>query len=280
MIIENVLHFYKKGLSSWNLVFRYMKKTVIFFLILNFLSIVGLIYLIAVSNFNFIVLVFWGLALILSIYFLISRPAKRVIKSEYGISINKKVVAVFKTKDWEIFRLELLKTFLSNSTINNKIAIDELKRILTDRAENQAKNYTPLINTGITLALFIPVWSAANAQIFKSINDFNTGVAILALVLFLIVIINMNIVNLKFFANEFSFFIQEQTRINSLVYSLNIISYEILLLESNSLKPSNKFQENILEKVIEDYQEKYCPNNEKKLEVTSSKIGEESVLGI
>lgn len=100
-----------------------------------------------------------------------------------------------------MFCLTLLKTYLIRSGINNKLATDELKKVLTEKAENQAKNYTPLINTGIILALFIPVWSAANTRFFKSINDFNSGVAFLLFSLFIIVLFSAIIVNVKYFAN-------------------------------------------------------------------------------
>lgn len=274
MVIENVLHFYKKGLNNWNLVFKFMKISLVYCFTLNLILLGSFIYCLLDKNFEFKIfaLAFWAITLYSSMYFLISRPVKKVIKSKFGISINAKVYAPFSTSEWRIFRLAVLKTFLKENAINNKITIDELKRILTEKAENQAKNYTPLINTGIILALFVPVWSAANTRFFKSVNDFNTGFVIVIFTLFIIVLINMNIVKFKYFANEFSFYFQEQARINSLNNSLNIIAYEMLLSENDLSEQSDVFQDDIIKNVIQDYHEKYSNSSEKQLKVKRSEI--------
>lgn len=261
MIIENVLHFYKKGLSSWNLIFKYMKKSVISFFILNFALLAGLIYYIVVkyNDFKIFVLFLGALFSFLTLYFLVIQPTKKIIKSVYGISITKTFTPAFSTREWEVFYFSLLKTFLIRNGINKKIVFDELKEVLAEKAENQAKNYTPLINTGIILALFIPVWSAANTRLFKSINDLNTGITIVIIALFLILVFSAIVVNIKYFVKEFSFFSQEQSRIYSLKNSLNIISFEMSLAESESYQPNREFEE-IIDKVIEEYHKKNSTN--------------------
>ncbi|MFJ7828404.1 hypothetical protein [Psychrobacillus sp. NPDC096623] len=265
MIIEDVLHFIKYGLSSWNLVFKYIKKSIIAFFIINFLFIAGLICYVIVNQNDFNLKVFAFLLAVIfcffffNIFFLVIQPTKKIIKSVYGVSINKLFVPAFSTREWELFYFSLLKAFLLRNGINNKEKIDELKTILVEKAENQAKNYTPLINTGIILAFFIPVWSAANTRLFKSINDLNTGMTIVIVVLFLIVLFNIIGFNVKYFVKEFSFFSQEQSRIYSLKNYLNILSFDILLADSDSYR--TKINADIIEKVMKEYHKKFFEND-------------------
>ncbi|MEK3981598.1 hypothetical protein MKY37_21550 [Psychrobacillus sp. FSL K6-2836] len=265
MIIEDVLHFFKYGLSSWNLVFKYIKKSIIAFFIINFVFIASLICYVIVNHNDFNLKIFAFLLTLIfcffffNIFFLVIQPTKKIIKSVYGFSINKLFIPAFSTREWELFYFSLLKAFLLRNGINNKEKIDELKAILIEKAENQAKNYTPLINTGIILAFFIPVWSAANTRLFKSINDLNTGMAIVIVVLFLIVLFNIIGFNVKYFVKEFSFFSQEQYRIYSLKNYLNILSFEILLAESEFYQ--TKINTDVIEKVMKEYQKKYFEND-------------------
>lgn len=267
MVIEKVLHFYKKGLNNWDLVFKYMKVSLLYFFILNLVLLGSLFYCLANKSFDFnlFALVFWAITLFSSMYFFISRPVKKVIKSKFGISMTAKVFAPFSTSEWRTFRLAVLKTFLKQNDIQNKLTTDELNRIITKKAETQEGSYTPLISTGIILSLFVPVWSAANTRFFKSINDFNIGLATVMFAFFVIVIISMIIMYVKYFSNEFSFYHQEKARINSLINSLNIISFEMLLEENDSSRKSHVFQENIIEKVIEDYHIKISNSNKNQL---------------
>ncbi|MGE6489752.1 hypothetical protein [Paenisporosarcina sp. NPDC076898] len=256
-----------------------MKKSVITFFLLNLLLLVAFSYYIVAEFNDFMIFVpFLGsLISLLSLYFLIIQPTKKVIKSVYGISILTRFTPAFSTREWEIFYFSLLRAFLTRNGIIKKMAYDDLKEVLAEKAENQAKNYTPLLNTGIILALFIPVWSAAITRLFRSINDLNTGITIVILFLFIILLVSTIVVNIKYFVKEFSFFSKEQSRIYSLKNSLNMISFEISLAEIEPSPKSYEFEKNIIDKVIADYTKKYSKDTNLLNDLTAEKINIEGL---
>lgn len=269
MIIENLLHFYKKGLSSWDLVFRYMKKSLILFAITCILFFAVFVYLISLSDWLLIVILIpLGFGLLhVSIFFLISTPVKVVLKEKYGISIRKNVFAPFSTKEWIGFRLALLKEFLISNGVVNKELTNDLKNVIIEKVENQVKNYSPLI-TGITLILFVPVWSAASTRLFRSINDFNTGAAIVGVSLIIIILLNMNVANFKYFIKELSPFSRNQARLQRLKTELTTISYEMSLSKTNTHK-NYEFQKKIIDEALTYYYKKYFNNQNNHVDISS-----------
>lgn len=268
MIIENLLHFHKKGLNNWDLVFRYMKKSLILFAINSILLFTVFVYLISLSDWLLIIILIpLGFGLLhVSIFFLISTPVKVVLKEKYGISIKKNVFAPFLTKEWIGFRLALLKEFLISNGVVDKELINDLKNVIIEKAENEVKNYSPLI-TGITLILFVPVWSAASTRLFRSINDFNTGAAIVGVSLIIIILLNMNVANFKYFIKELSPFSRNQARFQRLKTELTTISYEMSLSKTNTYK-SYEFQKKMIDDALTYYYKKYFINQDNHFDVS------------
>lgn len=269
MIIENLLHFYKKGLSNWDLVFRYMKKSLILFAITSILLFAVFVYLISLSDWLLIVILIpigFGL-LHVFIFFLISTPVKVVLKEKYGISIRKSIFAPFSTKEWIGFRLSLLKEFLISNGVVDKVLTNDLKNVIIEKAENQVKNYSPLI-TGITLILFVPVWSAASTRLFRSINDFNTGAAIVGVSLIIIILLNMNVANFKYFIKELSPFSRNQAMFQRLKTELTTISYEMSLSETTTYN-NYEFQRKMNHEALTSYYKKYFNNQDNHFDISS-----------
>lgn len=211
LIETQLIHFYKNQLSNFSLVFkRLVINLIIWFL---FFIITGL-YLLTLANeesfvstFTFILSVFLINLIILYIFFI--KPSNILAINEYKTK--------FRSTQWELFRMLLLKNFLFSSKLlgkeneeGNIKKLESLIALLQTRLDNNKEHsILGILGSNISTALifFIPAWTAFNSQIFinnkLTVNQALIRIGALSLIL---VISTYFLFLLKSLFKDFNFF--------------------------------------------------------------------------
>ncbi|EOO70355.1 hypothetical protein IIC_04797 [Bacillus cereus VD021] len=170
LIETQLIHFYKKRLSNFSLVFE---RLVINLVICFIFFIITSSYLLSLANENdpFSVFSFILLAIIINIiilHIIFMRPSNIFARNEYKTK--------FRSTQWELFRILLLKEFIFSSKLlqekngeENIKKLESLIELLQTRLDNNKKQSILEIlgsNISTTLIFFIPAWAAFNSQIF------------------------------------------------------------------------------------------------------------------
>lgn len=192
MFEEQLLSFYEKNLSLWNLVYKHFFKKLIIVagsLAFGFIVVLGVIYInfgLGNNMYNYIyiyliyIFVYMGLSMFI-LYEFIVYPAELFSINQYGIT--------FKSSDWRIFMYVIIQSYLFKERILvfddkelNKNSLEFLIKSLEKRKEAEEKhNILATLSTygGIFFLFSIPVWSGFNAWIFNhgGINTLSEAVA-------------------------------------------------------------------------------------------------------
>ncbi|MHA7108453.1 hypothetical protein ACW0JX_29270 (plasmid) [Bacillus sp. C-3-6] len=192
MFEEQLLSFYEKNLSLWNLVYKHFFKNLIIVacsLTIGGIVVFGLLYINfglrnGMYDYIYIYLIYISVYISLSMFILyefIVYPAELFSTNKYGIT--------FKSSNWRIFIYFIIRSYLFKERIlvcdneeRNKNSLEFLIKSLEKRKETEEKqNILTTISTygGIFFLFSIPVWSGLNAWIFNhgGINTLSDAVA-------------------------------------------------------------------------------------------------------
>lgn len=170
LIETQLIHFYKKRLSNFSLVFERLVINLVICFIFFIITSSCLLFLAnendPLSVFSFILLAVIINIIILHILFM--RPSNIFARNEYKTK--------FRSTQWELFRILLLKEFIFSSKLlqekngeENIKKLESLIELLQTRLDNNKKQSILEIlgsNISTTLIFFIPAWAAFNSQIF------------------------------------------------------------------------------------------------------------------
>lgn len=262
MITDDLLHFFQYGLSTRRLIFRYMKFYI--FLTIVFIGVYfKLCFYAKEHNLKYSIIGFFpgsGVVLLLGAIF-ISYQAARVLRNKYKFKVKQRGLSMY-SKDWELFQLMILKVYLERKHINTKEAIEQLKESLKERTEFKIKTQVP-VYVGSFMILFIPVWSATNNSIFKSVSTLEEAYIYLMFIVLVIVFINFAVGSFKQIAKMV--FLNHLVKTEELNYFLTALAYEYYLVE-NDLRENNPHISNhsratikfkLIKNVLDDYYKRY-----------------------
>ncbi|MEB2294461.1 hypothetical protein [Priestia megaterium] len=262
MIIDDLLHFFQHGLSTRRLVLMYIKRY-----ILSVFIFIGLYFKLCIyakeNNLQYSILGFFPGTIIVFVLggLFISYQSVRVLRNKYKFKVKQRGFS-FYSRDWELFHLIVLKVYLDRKNINTKEAIEKLKEDLKEQSEFKIKNQVPFY-VGSFILLFIPVWSATNNSVFKSVSTLKEAYIYLGIIALFIVFINFAVVSLKRII-KIAFF-NDLVKTEELNYFLTALAYEYYLYENN-LKKNNPYLPNnsrvtikfkLVKEVLEDYYKRY-----------------------
>ncbi|TQR30204.1 hypothetical protein [Brevibacillus brevis] len=179
-MVKSVIKFYDKELSSFNLVYQYMKPTYCMYLISGILFVMSLFLAMFIDN--ILTKVIFGIFLALNciFYFLLNLQAKRIVRHKYDIYPDG---FFWNVKELSSKRVSLLKKFLDENGINSTKKTEEFMKLLSKESEN--RKFKSLLVPGIVLAFTLPVWNHFIAFSFKSINNLNWAIAFVIVIVFL-----------------------------------------------------------------------------------------------
>lgn len=189
-MLERIIIFYKRDLSSFNLVFKDIMWAWRLFISVSIVSAVGTI-LTVINNWPKII-IFFLIGSFLITFLIINSKAKKKLISEYGIASEGFLWggAAYQEK-----RLELLNKYLSDNSID-KEKIKLLIELLYKRSEkNQPAG---LVGAGLLLATFIPLWTQFLSWLFKGLGTFEEALYLFVsiIVLLLMIIVNLRMIQM------------------------------------------------------------------------------------
>ncbi|WP_342045938.1 hypothetical protein [Bacillus sp. OTU530] len=261
MIEEQVFHFYKYGLSTSNLILKYLRRNIIIFTLLQVVFIVGLaLFYFFIYRAPFPILsLLYVIQVFIGTYIFLNSPAKKVVQHKYGLPIDKRFFKHWANKEWQMFSLLVLSVFLSKKGISNKEKIDGLIDLLEKKEKLYTSNFKVL--AGIFLVFTIPAWSAFNTWIFKFNSSLESAVQYLLSIMLLAFILDVFVGMLRF--NIKDLYTSDKKHIFYLINLLESLSYiHQLSQDSDSFSGSNNvgsptIKAKIVSKILEDYHKKY-----------------------
>lgn len=192
-----LFNYYKKELSDYNLIFKYMN-----FWFNGLIIVTGLLGLITIAvtliskngllKFMAIIIFF---SLFWLILYLFGQKANVVIAKRYNI-----VHKGFKIGGDEFYKYKKgkVKNKLDITYQTNPELIQRLKERLENESENIKVKIPPI--PAIFVILFVPLWTQFMGWVFKNITSFNEGMQVFVSTLIVIIIITASLVMInKFF---------------------------------------------------------------------------------
>jgi hypothetical protein len=182
-MLDEFLDYYKNNLTTYSLVFKYMKPIytlstylLILLLISGYVTVLTAPLIIVGIKIVYSVSILFGLALGLSILVIniISKKAKQIIRAHYTIDVKK---GIWRTAEFDTLQIQLLINYLKSKGVYSKEKLESLIKLLEKEIE---RSKTPsFLAPSIFLALFIPAWSQYVIFLFKGIEGHRTSEAIL-----------------------------------------------------------------------------------------------------
>lgn len=247
MFEQEILNFYKKGLSMWTLLFKPLWIRFIFFITVQVCAFIVLVIfsfggLYSTNEMSFWYTCFYFIFLIISLFIFglcIVRPGKENFLEKYKIELYD--------EEWNVFRCIFLKEFLIHKGIlsvlkrdaeKNKNALDFCIERFENRLERKKKTrfFTIFSSySAIFIAFMIPAWTAFNTWYFTQYYNkdkhpmaFGQATAYLGVVFCIIVIVLVVFILFKYL------FIDEVLR-----WGDQRISYLIEILQSVKFSLTN-----------------------------------------
>ena len=218
-MVEEVMRYYRKELTMYQLVFKYMGRTwvqaIIALVIIAAISFVfGDSLIVVPSLFLYLAFTIW----------IFSCKKGEVITIKYGIELKNKYY-IFDIPEFTSYRIGLLKQFLAEKGFGGK-EVSCLIEILKSR--RQRKTPISYFNFGILLTLILPIWSILIGWIYSlkkdNIDDvLYTTVMLISLVSVVIFVFTVFYFQVKDLLN------QEQRHIEELLDLLENIQIEFML---------------------------------------------------
>ncbi|MED4156658.1 hypothetical protein [Priestia aryabhattai] len=268
MIADDLLHFYRYGLTFRRLLFRDMKRYVfltIALIVLYFMSTswgdkIDTGYFILDAILAIINVLFVVIGPGIWMFFLYHQTAK-VFRRKFQLKVKKGGITAYK-RESDLIEILILKIYLERKNIKTREAIEELVKTLKEREEIRERNSFPLYASSFVI-LFIPVWSATNNSIFKSITTLKEVYIYLAIIGVFIILFNIVVATMKEINKIFIF--NNKFSVEELIHSLTALSYEYYILENNlkedsintSDDPRLTIKFKVIKNVFDDYYKRY-----------------------
>lgn len=208
-MIELILKFYKKKVTSQQLIFRFMKiryELMRMTFLLFMISILPLIYSLFLNSVSSeyriqgIVSLIFFIFILLILIFLVSsmnKKAKKIAKQRYNINPNG---WSWRTPDFEELQIELMREYLKK---NHLYTENKIKLLILGLEKDIEKNKLPsLVNPGIFISLFVPIWIQYLTFRYKMITTEEHAISMLLFSALLILIIIIFVNFLKRASNE------------------------------------------------------------------------------
>ncbi|MDF2922222.1 MAG: hypothetical protein K0R57_1136 [Paenibacillaceae bacterium] len=204
-MINDIVRYYRLNLTSYSLVFKYMKAVhfITSILIINFPFALSSLLLIPYYLFRDggIWLILYGIgSIILFISFMayFVRRAKRVLKRKYSIRSKHKG---WRTKEFEDMRVELMIDYLEKNDLDSVKQVIHIKELLQKKLDRE--KIPSFIVPGVVLAFTVPVWVeyvkfTYSKTILSQSDAILFGVSCCAVIVILIAFINLG----RFFFKE------------------------------------------------------------------------------
>lgn len=189
-MIEDIINYYKYDLGMYNLILRYYKGWIYYYIAYIIVSLIALSFLI-MKNFIIVILMIVVLAII---FHLINYNIKKVLLEKYNI--------VSKSYLWDLNKFNKLReNMLKNYLKNYGILTSDYKKIkliisyLYKESEN--RRFKGYVTPGLLLTLSLPAWAEVLKWIFKNLNTFYDVISIFAIILFLLAIFTFIVYGFK-----------------------------------------------------------------------------------
>jgi|GEM_PF-4885212 len=189
-MIEDIINYYKYDLGMYNLILRYYKGWIYYYIAYIIVSLIALSFLI-MKNYIIVILMIVVLAII---FHLINYNIKKVLLKKYNI--------VSKSYLWDLNKFnKLRKNMLKNYLKNYGILTSDYKKIkliisyLYKESEN--RRFKGYVTPGLLLTLSLPAWAEVLKWIFKNLNTFYDVISIFAIILFLLAIFTFIVYGFK-----------------------------------------------------------------------------------
>lgn len=202
-MIELLLKFYKKKVTSYQLVFRFMriryillKISFVFFMISVLIMIYGLLIGVALTEFHSLGIWFFIFFVLASLVFLfmislVNKKARLILKQKYKI---KSSGWPWRTPEFETIQAGLLKDHLKRNYLYTE---NKIKLLIEGLEKDIEKSKLPsLINPGIFISLFVPIWIQYLTFKYKLITVEGQAISMLVVSTFsiLMIIILVNVI--------------------------------------------------------------------------------------
>ncbi|MGV6979360.1 hypothetical protein ACWA19_29365 [Bacillus toyonensis] len=257
LIERQLIHFYKNQLSNFSLVF---KRLIINLIIWFLFFITTSPYLLSLANekslvstFTFILITIVINLIMLNIFFI--KPSNILAINVYNTK--------FRSTQWELFRMLLLKKFLFSSKLlekkneeENINKLESLIALLQNRLDNNKEHsILGILGSNISTALifFIPAWTAFNSQIFiHNKLTINQALLRLGVLLLILVISTYFLFLLKSLFKDFNFF-STNKHITELIDLLNQL--KVILDNPHYIEKHHPARlEDLVENLVNNYE--------------------------
>ncbi|HHV75386.1 MAG TPA: hypothetical protein GXX41_12260 [Thermoanaerobacterium sp.] len=189
-MMEDIINYYKYDLGMYNLILRYYKGWIYYYIAYIIVSLIVLSSLI-MKNYIIVILMIVVLAII---FHLINYNIKKVLLEKYNI--------VSKSYLWDLNEFnKLRKNMLKNYLKNYGILTSDYKKIkfiisyLYKESEN--RRFKGYVTPGLLLTLSLPAWAEVLKWIFKNLNTFYDVISIFAIILFVLAIFTFIVYGFK-----------------------------------------------------------------------------------
>lgn len=183
VMLEDVIRFYEKDLSSFKLVFSEIKGVWYLFVMAS----IGITVLLGISGYlhwpevNKLV---FAAACYSLLFLYTNHSAKKVLKRKYNITPEDFLWA---GTAYNKMRLMLLKNYLNERNLLTKEKLELIIELLYKRSDNTKQS--GLIGVGLFLALFIPVWSQFVGSLYRNSFPLDQALTLLGIIIVVLVIV-------------------------------------------------------------------------------------------
>jgi hypothetical protein len=166
-MLQDIIYFYKKRLSSYNLIFKHMKLIWYSYWALVIILLFEVIR--REGHFNFIANLLCG-ALLGTASIIVAVCAKKVLKNKYGIGSD---TPLWNSYEFEELRKQLLQKYLDEMQLLSENKLSLLISITNREAER--KRFKGFVETGVFVVLITALWSPFFSRYITYLNNLQTA---------------------------------------------------------------------------------------------------------
>ncbi len=187
MLIDSIVNFYKKEVSSYALVFKYCKWIYRIFVLSTYLFTLSFVPIIITFSIN----KYKVLGVIITILFILFAGIMMLILNANAKIIETKYSIVSDEWSWYCEAFNSMQEEIFNEYLNKKALftdkkIKHLTQLLKDEANRN--KLPPLIAPGILLAFSIPVWVQFISVIYKTLGTIELATTV-TIVIFCVIVV-------------------------------------------------------------------------------------------
>ncbi|KJD38585.1 hypothetical protein QD46_18135 [Paenibacillus polymyxa] len=174
MLIEELLNYYKNNVTTYSLVFKYMRITyfictglIVFLIFFAYLSLLVMptvfinYYILLYTFIGFITILFSSIIAL----FIYNKKAQCILYNHYKIEVAS---GIWRTEDFNNMQSQILINYLKRKNLYTAEKLKLLVKLL-DKEIERSKSPS-FLATGAFLALFAPVWLQYIITVFKKIE--------------------------------------------------------------------------------------------------------------